>query len=77
MHKWSFFVWLSLLQPSRYLQAIGASDDLRKKLQGVGPLVAPSFDGPAIVELLDKYVNVFVDPIFPPSDYVTDDILYR
>ena len=46
----------------------------KQELQGVEPIVTLGFDNPAIMKLLNKYTNVFANPVFPPSNHLTHDI---
>ena len=62
------------MQPSRYLLAMGASNNPGERLQGVDPPVDPGSDDLAIIDLLQEYIDIFTDPVFPLPDWITNGI---
>ena len=53
---------------------MGASDMLDGELEGPQTPLAPGASDPEISALLDKLSDMFMEPIFPPSNHVTYNI---
>ena len=42
--------------------------------EGIRTPLAPGASDPYISALLDEFSDMFAEPVFPPSDYITYDI---